>query len=392
VDVFILKAPLGKAKFWSSQSSFPERNTLLVRIRSGDLCGWGEAGQYGPAEPVASAIKDVLAKRIIGKEVQPTVISEELYSFSRDFGQRGTYVEAISGIDVALWDLLGKRLGVPVCKLLGGNFRDRVKVYATGCYYRHDHDDPGTIDIAESVRACAEEARSFKEAGFRAVKMKVGLLTVAEDLRRIEAVREAIGPDLKLMVDANHAYSVATAVSLAKKMEHLDISWFEEPVVPEDIQGYSRVKAKTSIPIAGGECSFMRYGFRDLFVRPEGPCVDIAQPDIAASGGLSEFMKISTLASSFGVSLVPHVWGSGVGLAAALHAVSTLALSPFTANPAYMESEPVIEFDRNPNPLRDSLLCDHQFSLGSDGALAVPLDRPGLGVTVDMAALERFRV
>ena len=123
-----------------------------VRITSGDLCGWGEAGQYGPAEPVASVIKvrrkppqflnseqilqDVLAKRIIGKEVQPTVISEELYSFSRDFGQRGTYVEAISGIDVALWDLLGKRLGVPVCKLLGGNFRDRVKVYATGCYYR----------------------------------------------------------------------------------------------------------------------------------------------------------------------------------------------------------------------------------------------------------------
>ena len=108
----------------------------LVKITSGDVSGWGEAGQYGPPEPVASAINDILAKRIIGQEVQPTVISEQLYAFSRDFGQRGTYVEAISGIDVALWDLLGKILGVPVCKLLGGNFRDKVKVYATGCYYR----------------------------------------------------------------------------------------------------------------------------------------------------------------------------------------------------------------------------------------------------------------
>jgi len=392
VEVFILKAPLGKAKFWSSQSSFPERNSLLVRITSGDLSGWGEAGQYGPPEPVASAIKDVLAKRIIGEEIQPTVISDMLYSFSRDFGQRGTYVEAISGIDVALWDLLGKKLGAPVCKLLGGNFRDRVKVYATGCYYRHDHHDPACISTEESIRACAEEAKSFRDAGFTAVKMKVGLLSVADDLKRVQAAREAIGPHTKLMVDANHAYNVPTAVRLAKQMEKFDISWFEEPVIPEDIEGYRRIKSKTFIPIAGGECSFMRYGFRDLFVGPGGPCVDIAQPDIAASGGLSEFQKISALASSMGVVVVPHVWGSAVGLAAALHAVSSLPLSPYTCNPAYMENVPVIEFDRNKNPLRDELLLDHEFVLGEDGTLAVPLDKPGLGVTVNMEALERFKI
>ena len=184
------------------------------------------------------------------------------------------------------------------------------------------------------------------------------------------------------MVDANHAYSVPTAVSLAKQMEKFNISWFEEPVVPEDIDGYRRVQSKTYIPIAGGECSFMRYGFRDLFVGKckarsssenmtnmtgrGGPCVEIAQPDIAAAGGLTEFQKISALgkhchtinilshsfilvhltASSFGVSLVPHVWGSGVGLAAALHAVSTLPLTPYTCNPGYLENMPVIEFDR----------------------------------------------
>ena len=97
------------------------------------------------------------------------------------------------GIDVALWDLLGKKLGAPVCKLLGGNFRDRVKVYATGCYYRHDHHDPACISTEESIRACAEEAKSFRDAGFTAIKMKVGLLSVADDLKRVQAAREAIG-------------------------------------------------------------------------------------------------------------------------------------------------------------------------------------------------------
>ena len=288
----------------------------------------------------------IIIDHVPGQPVAPTVISEQLYSFSRDFGQRGTYVEAISGIDVALWDLLGNLLQAPVCQLLGGSFRSRVQVYATGCYYRHDSHDPSTVDVDESIRACGEEARSFKDAGFKAVKMKVGLLSVEDDFRRIEEARRGVGGGVKLMVDANHAYSVTTAVRLAHKMEKLDVSWFEEPVIPEDIQGYRRVKSQTSIPIAGGECSFTRFGFRDLFVGADGPCLDIAQPDIAASGGLSEFVKISALASSFGVVTVPHVWGSGVGLAAALHAVSTLPLTPHTCNPVYMENSPVIEYDR----------------------------------------------
>lgn len=139
--------------------------------------GWGEAGQYGPPEPVAAAIERVLAPRVLGQPVQPAVIrcvvlapqpgsilmySEQLYSFSRDFGQRGTYVEAISGIDVALWDLLGRMLGVPVCRLLGGAHRSRVQVYATGCYYRHDSQDPAVINTEQSVAEAAAEAAGFK--------------------------------------------------------------------------------------------------------------------------------------------------------------------------------------------------------------------------------------
>jgi len=393
VETLTLRAGLGKQKFWSSQASFPERNSLLVKITAGGQVGWGEAGQYGPPEPVAAAIKHNLAPRIIGSEIEPGRIYEELYAFSRDFGQRGTYVEAISGIDIALWDLLGKILGVPVCRLLGGAFRAKVKVYATGCYYRHDAQSAATIDVDQSIQAAYDEAKSFKEAGFRGIKIKIGLLSINDDLKRIQAVREAIGPDCALMVDANHAYSVPTAVRLVGEMERLglDIAWFEEPVVPEDLDGYRTIRSKSMIPISGGECSFTRFGFRDLVGGGAGgPCVDIAQPDIAASGGLSEFMKICAIASAHGVGVIPHIWGSGVGLAAGLHAVATLPPTPFTANPQFLENEPVVEFDRNPNPLRDTLLSNWKFTLTDDGCLQVPLDAPGLGVQVDETQLEKF--
>jgi len=393
IEVFMMRSPpLGKAKFWSSQTAFPERNSMLVKVTSGDLSGWGEAGHYGPAEPVAAAIEHVLGQRIIGKSIQPAVIYDDLYNYSRDFGQRGTYVEAISGIDVALWDLLGKKLGVPVCKLLGGAFRTRVKVYATGCYYKHNGDDASTLDVVKERAEAVAEAKKFKDAGFKGMKMKVGLLRVDDDAKRVAAVRAAIGPDMKLMIDGNHAHSVPSAVRLAKAVEKYDITWFEEPVIPEDIEGYHRLQAQTHIPIAGGEASFTRYGFRDLFCGPKGPCMSFAQPDISAAGGLSEFAKIATLASTFGVTIIPHVWGSAVAVAAGLHAVASLPLTPHTANPSYLENECVMEFDRNPNALRDELLVGHKFTLGEDGALAVPMDRPGLGIVVDEAAVKRFTV
>jgi len=392
VEVFILRVPLGPDRFWSSQSAFPERNSLLVKVSSGKKCGWGEAGHYGPPEPVAAAIQHVLAPRIIGLAVQPRVVSEGLYCFSRDFGQRGTYVEAISGIDVALWDLLGHLLDAPVCKLLGGSFRDQVKVYASACCYRHNSEDPSTIDVEQSVRDAAEEAASLKSEGFKAMKMFVGLLPIRQDLQRVSAVREAIGPEMGLMVDSNHAYSLPTAICFASALEKYDVRWLEEPLVPEDLQGYQDLRSKTKVAVSGGEGSFMRFGFRDLLSNPRGPCVDIAQPDISACGGLSEFVRIVALASSFGVPVVPHVWGSAVALAAALHAVATLPLTPFTANPVFLENEPMIEFDRNQNPLRDELLIDHKWTVSDAGTLEVPMKRPGLGIEVDESLVAKFHV
>lgn len=378
----IARVPLGQQQFLSSQCAFPERNSLLVRVDTDEgICGWGEGGQYGPPEPVASCINHVLAPLILGRNpLDHGRIGEELYAATRDFGQKGPYVEAMSAIDIALWDIAGKALGEPVCRLLGGAFRDSIPAYATGCYYRGDT----YLAHRSTLADLGAEAKSYVAAGFRMLKMKVGLLRVEDDCERVAAVREAVGPDCALLVDANHAYNAMTAVHMARGLEPHGVRWFEEPVPPEDRDGYRRVRSSTSIPIAGGECESMRYGFRDLIA---GGCVDIVQPDLCVAGGFSEWLKIVALAGSFGVWAVPHVWGSGVALAAALHAVAALAPFPHTANPVPLQNEPVIEFDRNYNPLRDDLLEVPIRCV--NGRVAVPAG-PGLGISIDEELLERF--
>jgi D-galactarolactone cycloisomerase len=382
IRAYTLKVGLGKERFYSSQCAFPERNSLLVRIETDTgLVGWGEGGQYGPPEPVATCVEAVLAPYLLERDPrQPVCIWEELYAATRDFGQKGTYIEAISGIDIALWDILGQSLGVPVHTLLGGAFRDAVPAYATGCYYRGED----YLDVSSSLPALAAEARSYVDAGFDMLKIKVGLLSVEADLERTAAIREAIGPRVKLMVDANHAYNAYTAIRLGRGLERYDALWFEEPVPPEDYEGYRTVRGALDVAIAGGECEFTRYGFRELLV---GGCVDIAQPDLGACGGFSEWIKIHALASSYGIPVIPHVWGSGVALAAALQVLAVTPPFPHTAHPVPVQNEPVIEFDRNPNALRDDLLVDAIKLV--DGCVPVP-QGPGLGISVDERVLRQY--
>jgi len=383
IKAFAPSLPLGSQRFFSSQCAFPERNSLLVRIETDDgLVGWGEGGQYGPPEPVAACVNHVLAPRIMGRSPhEVTRIWEELYALTRDFGQKGTYIEALSAIDIALWDLKGKALGVPVHNLLGGAFWDSIPGYATGCYYRGDD----VLNHKASLDKLAGEAASYAKAGFRLLKIKVGLLSVAADAERVAAIREAVGPEMGILVDCNHAYNAATAIRMGRVLERHGCLFFEEPVPPEDRDGYRRVRQSLDIAIAGGEAEYTRWGFRDLIA---GGCVDIAQPDLCVSGGFSEFQKIFALASSHGVPLIPHVWGSGVAQAAALHAIATLPPMPHTANPVPMQNEPIVEFDRNPNPLRDELLRGG-LAIGRDGRVPVP-QGPGLGIEVDEQVLRRY--
>ncbi|MGC0274461.1 mandelate racemase/muconate lactonizing enzyme family protein [Pseudactinotalea sp. Z1739] len=381
ISTHVLRVPLGEQRFYSSQAAFGERKSLLVRVVTTDgLVGWGEGGQYGPAEPVAAAIEHVLGPLLIGRRAdQPVRLWEELYAFSRDFGRKGTYIEAISALDIALWDAWGKSLDRPVHALLGGAHRDRVGAYATGGYYSDRY-----ADQAAAIAELREQAQTYVGSGFNALKVKIGLLPVALDAQRVAVVREAIGTDIDLLVDANHAYNAATAIRMGRALEDQGALWFEEPVVPEDRDGYRRVRDALDVPIAGGEAEFTRYGFRSLLTHG---CVDIIQPDICAMGGFSEFTKVLALASSFGVLTVPHVWGSGVALAAATHALAVIPATPHTYAPVPLENAPVIEYDRSPNALRDDLLTEG-FPL-TDGSVAVP-QGPGLGVQIDEDVLRHY--
>ena len=214
------------------------------------------------------------------------------------------------------------------------------------------------------------------------MKLKVGF-GVEEDAAMTHAVRDAIGDDVALMVDANHAYDAVAAIRLGRMIEHHDIGWFEEPVPPEDIAGYRAVKAAISIPVAGGECEFTRFGFRDLLA---SRAIDIVQPDTCAAGGLSECKKIADMAEAFGVRYNPHVWGTGIAIAASLQ---LLAVLPSHTPTSLKPLEPMLEFDRTEHPIRQALLTQPIEHV--KGIVRVP-DGPGLGIEVDRAALKRFAV
>jgi len=382
IETFVLRAPLGKERFYSSQCAFPERNSLLVRIETDNgIIGWGEGGQYGPPEPVASCIQNVLKPIIMNKDPREIAVHwNSMYVNTRDFGQKGTYIEAISAIDIALWDITGQSLGVPVNMLLGGAFREGVTAYATGCYYRGSD----YLDVESNIDKLQEEAIRYKDSGFKMLKVKIGLLKIEDDIKRIKAIRNAIGPEVQLLVDCNHAYNSFNAIRIGKELEKLGVVFMEEPVTPEDYNGYIQVHNHLNLAIAGGEAEYTRFGFEQFISRG---CVDIIQPDITVCGGLSEWLKILAIAQSRGVMAIPHVWGSGIALAAALHATVNIPCFPHTANPIPLQNEPVIEFDKNPNPLRDLLLNEKiKFE---DGKLFVP-KKPGLGISVNEDVLREY--
>ena len=255
-----------------------------------------------------------------------------------------------------------------------------MPAYATGCYYR----GADVHDEAAVLEALKKEAASYVEAGFTILKIKTGLWPVDKDAKRIAAVREAVGPDIALLSDANHAYRASDALRVGRILEEYGYLMFEEPVPPEDLDGYRRLRSSLNIAIAGGECEYTRWGFRDLIV---GGTLDIVQPDISVAGGLSEFAKILALATAYNLMVLPHVWGSGIALAASLQALAIIPESPYRAFPLPFETEPIVEFDRNPNPLRDDLITT-PFSL-VDGRLPVP-QKPGLGVEVNREVLKKY--
>ncbi|NLR91847.1 mandelate racemase/muconate lactonizing enzyme family protein [Flammeovirga agarivorans] len=370
IQPYVLSQDL-ETPFYFSQWHYASRKICLVKVTLEDgTYGWGEG--YGPADMIKTGI-DFFKPFVLGENaLENEKIWQIMYLRSMDFGRSGIFNAAISAIDIALWDAKGKLLNLPVSVLLGGVKNPVIHPYATGFYFT----DSPTLE-----EDLAKEAKIYKELGFKAAKMKVGL-GIEKDVHYVELLKKHLGDDVKLMIDSNHAYNYREALKLCKRIEHLDIGWFEEPVHPEDYKGYSKLRENTTIPIAGGECEYLRHGFKRLF---ETESVDIAQPDICASGGLTEAKRIAALASSYHKDIVPHSWGTWIAISAAVHFVSNL-----DQNPGRMfRNAPMIELDRTENPLRDDV-TKHSIQV-NNGEIQVPTT-PGLGVDVNQEFLEKYSI
>ena len=370
VGTHVLEARLAQP-FAYSRAWYDTRMAMIVEIETDTgLVGWGEC--YGPARMTEAVVRNMAPWLIGADPLRTEAIWDDIYARLRDHGQKGLVIQGLSGIDIALWDIKGKHFSAPVHQLMGGPLRSEVQAYATGLYRRQGGDP---------LRYLPEEAAGYVAEGFRAVKLKVGF-GIAEDAAVTRAVREAIGPEIGLMVDANHAYDAVAAIRLGRLIEPLDIGWFEEPVPPEDLAGHKAVKAALTIPVASGECEFTRFGFREVLVQR---AMDIIQPDTCSAGGLSECKKIADMAAAFGVRYNPHCWGTGIGLAAALQLTAVLPThTPASLAPA----QPIFEFDRTEHPIRQAILKAPIEHAG--GMVRIPT-APGLGIEIDRDALARFR-
>lgn len=343
--------------------------TLVCLVTTDGTVGWGEAFIPGP---IAQATVDELFRDdVLGMDpFTVESLAERSYTDSYHFGG-GVFVQSVlSAIDIACWDIIGKAVGQPIHRLLGGQERSSLTPYASTMYF------------SETERSIREPVESALEAGFTAAKIKIGTGRSA-DIERVRTAREILGEDAHLMADMNGNYRPDQAINSAKALSEFDLTWIEEPVPPENLSGYREIKRAIDTPVAAGEAHYGRFAFKRLI---DDRTVDIVQPNVARCGGFSEARRIAALASTENVGITPHVWNSGVGLAAAIQFAASLPDYPHTRN----VPEPVfLEFDRSPNPLRSEIL-ESPFD-PSGGSLDVP-QKPGLGITVDEDALDAYRL
>jgi D-galactarolactone cycloisomerase len=373
IETYVLRVELSDGEaFAYSQSWYDSRTAMVVEIECDDgTTGYGEA--FGPPFVNAATIESVYKPILVGRDpLDRDALWLEMYNRLRDHGRKGSVIEALSAVDIALWDIAGKHFGAPVCSLLGRRYRDRVEAYATGLYRKRAPDN---------TAALVSEARGYASAGFRTMKVKIGF-GFEYDLEVTRAIREAVGSEVRLAVDANHAYDVAAALKVCRALEPLGIEWFEEPIVPEELEGFRQLRARTSIPIATGEAEFTRWGFRDLI---SARAVDIEQPDCCVVGGLTEAIRVADLADAWHVRCLPHVWGTGVAIAAALQLLAMIPPCP----PSLYPIEPMLELDRTSNIFREELNT-RGYDL-QNGFVAIPA-RPGIGVEINRRILEKYRV
>ncbi len=344
--------------------------SCFVTVRTDEgIIGTGESLAREVPEATAAIIERLLKPVILGRDPRDVeVLWELMYSTLRTRGHsRGYFVEALSGVDIALWDLMGKAERKPVYKLLGGAYETKVKAYASSVLYGKPN---------EVVSECLK----LVEEGHDQIKVKVGM-GEAKDVANLKAIRDAIGYDVAVMVDANSAYSPYQAIRVGRKFERYECFWFEEPVPPDDIDGYVEVARALDIPIAGGESHCLRYDFRDLIARN---AIDVAMPDAGRAGGITECRKIATLASAFDKKYSPHVGLSGAGIrSASLHLAASMPRDVFLTYEYY-------HIRGRPNPLSNDVMKKPVERFHA-GYVEVP-DGPGLGIELNERIAKTFAI
>ena len=337
--------------------------TIVEVVTDEGINGLGECiGRLGPGV-TRSIIDEILAPAIIGEDpMEIEGLWSRMFNLMRYRGHtRGFFLEAISGIDIALWDISGKALNLPVHRLMMGCNRKTVPAYASSIFF----------DIPEKMAAVAA---GLVERGFTALKIKVGQ-GVETDTACMNKIRETIGPDVTLMVDANSAFNITEAARLGRRLDDLDVVWFEEPVPPDNLEGYKHLSMKLDTAIAAGEGEFSIYGVRSLLENG----VTIFQPDVARAGGISEVRKMAVLCQAFQAEFAPHTGASSaICMAASLHLSAAV--------PNLMIYEHMV----GENPLAEVLLKE-PLPVPKDGTIAIP-EGPGLGIELDRKALEKYRI
>lgn len=354
-------------------------DSVIVRIETEcGLTGWGEAkagvGSAAACAGLAAIINLDYAPLLLGQD--PRDISrlwDVMYNTPREgyavaggyalpqLGRRGLSVAAIAGVDIALWDILGKSLGAPVWRLLGGRRAERMPAYASGGW-------------ADATKIGAQLKGYCDKAGFRAVKMRVGVMdgSPAASAARVRAARAALGPDIKLMADAHGTWTVAEARAFCRMVEDCDLFWFEEPCSADDKAGTAEVRRCSTVPVSAGESEFTRHDFREL---AELRAVDVMQPDLAIAGGITEGLRIAGIAAAYNLRLAPHLWSGAPAFAAGLHLAATQSAGF------------ILEYSLGHNPMLHELI-EESFPV-EDGHVAIP-DRPGLGITVRESFLREY--
>jgi L-alanine-DL-glutamate epimerase-like enolase superfamily enzyme len=346
------------------------QDVLIIRVHTDEgITGVGEAHTCPTVlkaiidAPVSQLTVQGLKHLLIGKN--PLRINELwnlMYEHTATFGRRGVVIHAISGIDIALWDILGKVSGLPIHQLMGGAVRDQVPVYASDL-------------TPETQSEIIAYAKTRADEGYQALKFGWGGLgqNVKDDARVVRELRRALGPEVDLMIDMGSPIPFDDAVWLGRALAEEDVYFLEEPLSPDDLDGFADLVEASPTPIATGEKETTRFGFRDLMDRGK---LRIIQPDIARVGGLTEMRRIAALAEVRNVRVIPHCWATDILVAATMHFLVTQKDAPYQ------------EFNVMANPLRTALLQEPLRPI--DGLLSAPLG-PGLGIELNEETLETYR-